>query len=282
MNRELKKFPESSASSGRKARREHRRNPRRSAMAEVTVVLKPRGRVAAPGSPGTACSRRWTRSFTIPACPTSGGCPSRRGPRCSRRACGARSASKVYGDNLERHREGAIAVEHARLEGARHAQRLRGTNRPAASTSISTSTARPQPGTVSASRTSTCGRRARPSAAKMSPRTVEGRERYPIYVRYAREYRDNPEMLGRVFDRRRRTARKCRSRKSRPSRCARPSHNPERRGQARRLRLRRYRASIADYVAEAKEVVARDVVLPPARGSNGSASSSTSNAPRSG
>src|SRR5437762_14368758 len=29
--------------------------------------------------------------------------------------------------------------------------------------------------------------------------TVEGRERYPISVRYAREFRDDPELLGRIL-----------------------------------------------------------------------------------
>src|ERR1043166_7203996 len=29
--------------------------------------------------------------------------------------------------------------------------------------------------------------------------SIEGRERYPINVRYAREFRDDPELLGRVL-----------------------------------------------------------------------------------
>ena len=43
------------------------------------------------------------------------------------------------------------------------------------------------------------GRRDRDRRHERLDQTVEGRERYPISVRYARDFRDDPEALGRVL-----------------------------------------------------------------------------------
>ena len=68
----------------------------------------------------------------------------------------------------------------------------------ARATSRSTSTARRRPGTASRSATSRTWSRSR-WAGKPVTMTVEGRERYPVRVRYARDFRDDEETLKRIL-----------------------------------------------------------------------------------
>ena len=61
-----------------------------------------RVRVAARRDATRGSCRRWTRSSATPACPTPGGCRSRRATRCSRRACARSSASRSTGPTSRR------------------------------------------------------------------------------------------------------------------------------------------------------------------------------------
>ena len=75
------------------------------------------------------------------ACRTSGGCRSRRAPRCSRPACAARSASRCSATTSTQIEQAAIAIEHAVVERCPARAARSPSARPAASTSTSTSTA---------------------------------------------------------------------------------------------------------------------------------------------
>ena len=93
--------------------------------------------------------------------------------------------------------------------------------------------------------------------------TVEGRERYPINVRYAREFRDDPgrarARAGRDAGRRAGAALAGRRHRVR----ARAADDPQRGRQARRLRLRRHRSPDRRLRRRrASAVVAREVELP--------------------
>ncbi len=133
------------------------------------------------------------RSSATPACRTPGGCRSRRATRCSRRACAASSASRSSAPTSPTIERAALAVEGAihdvpgtrsafaeRLTGgfyldievdrdaiARHGLRVRDVSEVIESALGGMNVAQ----------------------------TVEGRERYPIAVRYARDYREDLDAL---------------------------------------------------------------------------------------
>ena len=70
--------------------------------------------------------------------------------------------------------------------------------------------------------------------------TVEGRERYPVSVRYAREFRDDPEKLKRVLIPTMNGAQVPLGTIGRASIGFRSRHDPRRRRSTRRLRVCRY------------------------------------------
>ena len=99
---------------------------------------------------------------------------------------------EVFGDTPRRHRARRDR-DRARRRDACPARAARSPiARPAASTSTSSSSATRPRGSASPSPTSTRSSRPRSAAMNVSE-TVEGRERYPINVRYAREFRDDPD-----------------------------------------------------------------------------------------
>ena len=118
-----------------------------------------------------------------------------------------------------------------------------------------------------------------------SSQTVEGRERYPINVRYARDFRDDPDALGRVLVRdaggRAGAARAGRRRSS--SRSGRDFVRSEAGQLVGFVSVDVAERPIVDYVHDARRAVARaGDAARRARGSSGPASSSTSSAPSSG
>ena len=262
MDRELKKFPEVVSVFGKMGRVESATDPAPLGMAEVTVVLKPREPSGGPGSPGTPSSRRWTRSSTSRACPTSGGCPSRRAPRCSRRASGARSASRSSATISRPSRRPAIAVEHAvsKVPGTRSAFAERSTG----GFYIDFDVKREEAARHGLSVQDVNMVVAQAIGGENVSETVEGRERYPINVRYAREFRDDPSSSAAcsIGDAGRRA--ESRSRRSRPSTSVLgPPMIRSEGGKLVGFVFVDTERPIADYVAEAKQAVARDVQLPP-------------------
>jgi Cu(I)/Ag(I) efflux system membrane protein CusA/SilA len=92
--------------------------------------------------------------------------------------------------------------------------------------------------------------------------TVEGRERYPISVRYAREFRDDPEILGRVLIGTPDGAQVPLSQVTTIKSVLGPPMIRSEGGKLVGFVFVDTERPIADYVADAKRAVARDAVLP--------------------
>src|SRR5262249_22785591 len=93
--------------------------------------------------------------------------------------------------------------------------------------------------------------------------TVEGRQRFPIDVRYAREFRDDPELLGRVLVGTPDGAQIPLSQVVTIRSVLGPPMIRSEGGKLVGFVFVDTDRPIADYVADAKSVVARDVQLPP-------------------
>jgi Cu(I)/Ag(I) efflux system membrane protein CusA/SilA len=92
--------------------------------------------------------------------------------------------------------------------------------------------------------------------------TVEGRERYPISVRYAREFRDDPEILGRVLIATPEGGQVPLSQVVTIRSVLGPPMIRSEGGKLVGFVFADTERPIADYVADAKAIVARDVTLP--------------------
>ena len=123
MDRVLKNFPEVERVFGKAGRFATPTDPAPLGMVETVVELRPPGS-GRPGETWDDLVNKIDAGCSSPACRTSGGCRSRPGPRCSRRASGARSASRSW-DDLEGIDRVAHQIETALLERARNPQRLR-------------------------------------------------------------------------------------------------------------------------------------------------------------
>ncbi len=198
MDRELRTFPEVARVFGKIGRAESATDPAPLGMVETVVVLKPREEWRA-GLTWDGLIAEMDAKLSLPrACPTSGGCRSRRAPRCSPPASAAPLGVKVFGDDL--------AADRARRDrdrgGARrrpgHAQRLRRARDRRLLPRRRASTARRRRATASG--WSTCNDVVATAIGGLAiAETIEGRERYPIAVRYARDFRDDPTRLERVL-----------------------------------------------------------------------------------
>ena len=187
--------------------------------ADRALVLRLAGARCAGSSRGSrpsasrsrSCRARWTPSCASPASRTSGRCRSRTGSTCSRPASGRRSASRSSAPTSTTSSASAsssracCATFRARATSSPSAP-------PAATTSTSTSSARSSPATGSPSTdaqaivTSAIG-------GENVTTTIEGRERYPVNVRYARDFRDDSRASS-ACSSRRRPARRSRWRSS--------------------------------------------------------------------
>jgi Cu(I)/Ag(I) efflux system membrane protein CusA/SilA len=92
MDRTLKSFPEVVSVFGKEGRAETPTDPAPLGMAEVTVVLKPRS-AWRPGLTWEGLLKEMDEKLRFPACPMSGGCRSRPGPKCSPPASAVRWGS---------------------------------------------------------------------------------------------------------------------------------------------------------------------------------------------
>jgi copper/silver efflux system protein len=196
MDRELKKFPEVVSVFGKMGRSETATDPAPLGMAEVTVVLKPRTEWR-PGLTWDGLLEEMDEKLHYPGMPNVWWMPIQ--TRTEMLATGVKSplGIEVYGDDLEAIEKAAISVEHAvsKVPGTRSAFAERSTGgfyidfdidrEAAARHGLSV-----QDVNVVVSQS---------IGGENVSETVEGRERYPINVRYAREFRDDPELLGRTL-----------------------------------------------------------------------------------
>jgi Cu(I)/Ag(I) efflux system membrane protein CusA/SilA len=196
MDRELKEFPEVATVFGKMGRAETATDPAPLGMAEVTVVLKPRAEWR-PGLTWDGLLKAMDEKLHYPGMPNVWWMPIQ--TRTEMLATGVKSplGIEVYGDDLETIERAAIAVERAisRVPGTRSAFAERSTGGFYVDVEVDReAAARHGLSVADVNRVV-----AQSIGGENVSETVEGRERYPIDVRYAREFRDDPELLGRTL-----------------------------------------------------------------------------------
>jgi copper/silver efflux system protein len=196
MDRELKQFPEVVSVFGKQGRVESATDPAPLGMAEVTVVLRPREQWRT-GLTWDELVRQMDEKLHFPGMPNVWWMPIQ--TRTEMLATGVRSplGIEVFGDDLDAIERAAIAVEHAvaKIPGTRSAFAERSTGGFYIDFEVKREEAARHGLTVADINMVV----AQAIGGENISETVEGRQRYPISVRYAREFRDDPEILGRVL-----------------------------------------------------------------------------------
>jgi Cu(I)/Ag(I) efflux system membrane protein CusA/SilA len=260
MDRELKKFPEVVSVFGKMGRSDSATDPAPLGMAEVTVVLKAKAEWR-PGLTWDGLIKEMDEKLHYPGMPNVWWMPIQ--TRTEMLATGVKSplGIEVYGDDLEGIEKAAIAVERtvSKVTGTRSAFAERSTGGFYIDLAVDREAAARHGLTVEDVNRVV----AQSIGGQNVSETVEGRERYPINVRYAREFRDDPELLGRTLV-------------STPDGAQIPlSEVASARGILGPPMIRSEGGklvgfvfvdtdrAIADYVADARRAVAHDVQLPP-------------------
>ena len=259
MDRELKKFPEVVSVFGKQGRVESATDPAPLGMAEVTVVLAPRAQWR-PGLTWDELLRQMDDKLHFPGMPNVWWMPIQ--TRTEMLATGVRSplGIEVFGDDLDAIEGATIAVERAvsQIPGTRSAFAERSTGGFYIDFEVQREEAARQGLTVADINMVV----AQAIGGENVSETVEGRERYPISVRYAREFRDDPELLGRVLIGTPSGAQVPLSQVTKIRSVLGPPMIRSEGGKLVGFVFVDTDRPIADYVAEAKNVVARDVALP--------------------
>ncbi|HEX2678790.1 MAG TPA: CusA/CzcA family heavy metal efflux RND transporter [Polyangiales bacterium] len=196
MDRKLKEFPEVQSVFGKQGRAETATDPAPLGMAEVTVVLKPRSQWRR-GVTWDGLIAQMNDALHFPGMPNVWWMPIQ--TRTEMLSTGVRSplGIQVFGDSLESIERAAIAVEHAvaNVPGTRSAFAERSTGGFYLDFEVNREEAARHGLSVADVNMVV----AQSIGGQNVSETVEGRERYPISVRYARELRDDPELLGRIL-----------------------------------------------------------------------------------
>jgi Cu(I)/Ag(I) efflux system membrane protein CusA/SilA len=260
MGAELKKIPEVVSVFGKMGRARTATDPAPISMAETTIMLKPRSEWR-EGLTWELLVKEMDEKVQYPGMPNIWWMPIQ--TRTEMLATGVRSplGIQVFGDNLKQIEEAAIAIEKAvsTIDGTRSAFAERSTGgffidfevkrEEAARHGLSV-------GDVNDVVMTAIG-------GMNVSETVEGRERYPINVRYARELRDDPEALSRVLVATKSGAQIPISQVADIRHTTGPPMIRSEDGKLVGFVFVDTDRPIADYVAEAKGVVADRVVLPP-------------------
>ena len=196
MDRELKKFPEVVSVFGKEGRAETPTDPAPLGMAEVTVVLAPRERWR-PGLTWDGLLKQLDEKLRFPGMPNVWWMPIQ--TRTEMLATGVRSplGIQVFGDDLDAIEQTAISVEHAvgQVPGTRSAFAERSTG----GFYIDVDVDREEAARHGLSALDVNTVVAQSIGGENVSEVVDGRARYPVNVRYAREYRDDPALLGRTL-----------------------------------------------------------------------------------
>ena len=196
MDRELRAFPEVERVFGKAGRAETATDPAPLGMFEITVLFKPRSQWR-KGLTWDALVAQLDRQLKYPGMPNVWWMPIQ--TRTEMLATGVRSplAVQVFGDDLAAIERAALAVERslARVPGTRSAFAERSTG----AFYLDVDVQREQAARYGLSAADVNEFVAGAIGGQNVSETVEGRERYPISVRYAREYRDDPGLLARAL-----------------------------------------------------------------------------------
>ena len=260
MDRELKKFPEVVSVFGKEGRVESPTDPAPLGMAEVTVVLKPRSEWR-KGLTWDALVKEMDEKLHFPGMPNVWWMPIQ--TRTEMLATGVRAplGIEVFGDDLDTIEKAAIAIEHAvsQVPGTRSAFAERSTGGFYVDFDVKREEAARHGLTVEDVNMVV----AQSIGGENVSETVEGRQRFPINVRYAREFRDDPELLGRILIGTPDGAQIPLSQVVTIKSVLGPPMIRSEGGKLVGFVFVDTDRPIADYVAEARQVVGRDVQLPP-------------------
>jgi Cu(I)/Ag(I) efflux system membrane protein CusA/SilA len=260
IDREIKKFPEVVSVFGKEGRAESATDPAPLGMAEVTVVLKPRSQWR-PDLTWDGLIAQMNEKLRFPGMPNVWWMPIQ--TRTEMLSTGVRSplGIQVFGDNLENIERAAIAVEHAvsKVPGTRSAFAERSTG----GFYIDFEVKREDAGRHGLTVQDVNMVVAQSIGGENVSETVEGRERYPISVRYAREFRDDPELLGRILIATPDGGQVPLSQVVKIQSVLGPPMIRSEGGKLVGFVFVDTDRPIADYVAEAKQVVTREAKLPP-------------------
>jgi copper/silver efflux system protein len=259
MDRELKKFPEVLSVFGKQGRAETATDPAPLGMAEVTIVLKPRSEWR-PDLTWDALLKQMDDKLRFPGMPNVWWMPIQ--TRTEMLATGVRSplGIEVFGDDLDAIEKAAIAVERAvaKIPGTRSAFAERSTGGFYVDFEIKREEAARHGLSVEDVNMVV----AQAIGGENVSETVEGRKRFPISVRYAREFRDDPELLGKVLIATPAGAQVPLSQVTNIRSVLGPPMIRSEGGKLVGFVFVDTERPIADYVAEAKQAVAREVALP--------------------
>jgi len=260
MDRELKKFPEVVSVFGKEGRAETPTDPAPLGMAEVTVVLKPRSEWR-EGLTWDALIKEMDEKLHFPGMPNVWWMPIQ--TRTEMLATGVRSplGIEVFGDSLDAIERAAIDIEHAvsQIPGTRSAFAERSTGGFYVDFDVKRDEAARHGLTVQDVNMVVSNAIGGENVSE----AIQGRERYPINVRYAREFRDDPELLGRILIATPGGAQIPLSQVVQIKSVLGPPMIRSEGGKLVGFVFVDTDRPIADYVAEAKRVVARDVKLAP-------------------
>jgi len=260
MDRELKKFPEVESVFGKMGRSRSATDPAPLGMAEVIIALKPREKWR-PGVTWDALLKEMDAKLHFPGMPNVWWMPIQ--TRTEMLATGVRTplGIEVFGDDLATIEKTAIDIEHAvaKIPGTRSAFAERSTGGFYIDFDVKREEAARQGLTVAdvnAIVASAIG-------GQNVSETVEGRERYPIDVRYAREFRDDPGLLDRTLIGTPMGTQVPLSQVAATRTVLGPPMIRSEGGRLVGFVFVDTDRPIADYVAEAKRAVASEVTLPP-------------------
>ena len=196
MDAELRAFPEVATVFGKNGRAETATDPAPFGMIETTIVLKPRSEWR-QGMTYERLLRELDQKLRYPGMPNIWWQPIQ--TRTEMLSTGIRSplGIQVFGDTIPQIEEAAVAIERrlATVPGTRSAFADRSTGGYYVDIEVKREAAARFGLTVADINEVV----ATAIGGMTVSETVEGRERYPINVRYARELRDDPGLLGRVL-----------------------------------------------------------------------------------
>ncbi len=196
MDRQLREIPEVRRVFGKMGRAETATDPAPLAMAETVILLKPRDQWR-EGLTWEGLIREMDEKLQYPGMPNVWWMPIQ--TRTEMLATGIRSplGIQVFGDDIQTIERTAIAIEHAvsQIEGTRSAFAERSTGGFFADIEVRRADAARY-----GLNADDVQRVVASAIGGMDvTETVEGRERYPVNVRYARELRDDPDALSRIL-----------------------------------------------------------------------------------
>jgi copper/silver efflux system protein len=196
MDRELARFPEVASVFGKMGRAETPTDPAPIGMVETTIMLRPRSEWR-PGMTWDLLIAEMDEAVRIPGMPNIFWMPIQ--TRTEMLSTGVRSplGIQVFGDTLEEIERASIAIEKvvSSVPGTRSAFADRSTG----GFYVDIAVKREEAARLGLGAGDVNDVVEAAIGGMNIAETVEGRERYPINVRYAREFRDDPALLDKVL-----------------------------------------------------------------------------------